>query len=57
MFYVCFQVQRGNVTIPKTVHKERLVENFSIFDFKLSADDMAYIDGFDCNGRLVVPAK
>ncbi|KAF4517012.1 hypothetical protein B566_EDAN009685 [Ephemera danica] len=50
-------VQRGNVTIPKSVHKARILENFSIFDFELSADDMSVIDSFDCNGRLIVPAN
>lgn len=52
-----YQVQRGNVTIPKSVNKARLLENFSIFDFELSAEDMSVIDGFDCNGRLIVPAN
>lgn len=39
--------QRGIVAIPKSVHKNRMVENFSIFDFKLSDDDMAKIAGLD----------
>ena len=47
-----YQVQRGIVTIPKSVTKSRIEENFKIFDFELSADDMAYIDSFDCNGRF-----
>ena len=35
--------QRGIVAIPKSTHKERMEQNFDIFDFKLSADDMAQI--------------
>jgi 2,5-diketo-D-gluconate reductase A len=39
--------QRGVVVIPKSVHKERMVENFSIFDFELSAEDMDAIIPLD----------
>ncbi len=39
--------QRGVVAIPKSVRKERIVENFNIFDFELSADDMAVIKNLD----------
>lgn len=35
--------QRGVVAIPKSVHKERIIENFNIFDFELSQDDMGKI--------------
>ena len=45
-------VQRGLIAIPKTVHKERLVENISIFDFSLSDEDKEYLYTFDCNGRV-----
>lgn len=40
-------VQRGIVAIPKSVHKERIVENFSIFDFELSSEDMDKIAALD----------
>lgn len=48
-----YQIQRGVITIPKSVTKSRIKENFEIFDFSLSDDDIAYIDTFDRNGRLV----
>jgi len=39
--------QRGVVAIPKSVRKERIVENFAIFDFKLSPEDMSAIASLD----------
>ena len=35
--------QRGIVAIPKSTHKERMAQNFDIFDFTLTDDDMAQI--------------
>jgi len=35
--------QRGIVAIPKSSHKERMAQNFDVFDFTLSNDDMAQI--------------
>jgi 2,5-diketo-D-gluconate reductase A len=39
--------QRGVVVIPKSVRKERIVENFNIFDFELSPEDMDAIVALD----------
>ena len=39
--------QRNVVVIPKTVHKERMIENFSIFDFTLTEQEMQAIAGLD----------
>ena len=35
--------QRGIVAIPKSTHKERMIQNLDIFDFTLTDDDMAQI--------------
>lgn len=47
-----YQLDRGVVTIPKSVTKSRIQQNLDIFDFSLSKEDIAYLDTFDCNGRL-----
>lgn len=39
--------QRGIVVIPKSVRKERIIENFNIFDFELSQEDMDAIVALD----------
>jgi 2,5-diketo-D-gluconate reductase A len=39
--------QRGVAAIPKSVHRERIVENLSIFDFELSTEEMESIAGLD----------
>ncbi len=42
-----FLVQSGVVVIPKSTHKERMEENFNIFDFKLTEQEMAEIEALD----------
>ncbi len=44
--------QREVVVIPKSVHKERIVENFDIFDFDLSSEDMDAIVSLDTKKSL-----
>lgn len=40
-------VQRGIIALAKTTHKERMVENISVFDFELSTEDMVAIAALD----------
>jgi len=45
-------IQRGVVAIPKSVRKERIQENFNIFDFTLSPEDMEAIKTLDTGKSL-----
>lgn len=45
-------IQRGVVAIPKSVRKERIIENFNIFDFELNQEDMEQIAGLDTKESL-----
>lgn len=40
---LCYLIQRDVIVIPKTVHKNRMEQNFDVFDFILTDDDMAEI--------------
>jgi D-xylose reductase len=50
-------VQRGTAVIPKTAQPARLAENLKLFDFALSADEMAVIDGLDRRRRFNDPGE
>jgi len=45
-------IQRGVVAIPKSVRKERMAENFNIFDFELSPENIEAIKTLDTNASL-----
>lgn len=42
-----FLLQNGVVLIPKSTHKERMIENLNVFDFSLTDEDMKQIEGLD----------
>lgn len=42
-----FLIQSDVVVIPKSTHIERMEENFNVFDFKLTAEEMARIEALD----------
>jgi diketogulonate reductase-like aldo/keto reductase len=43
-------IERGIPVIPKSTHRERIAENAEVFDFALTADDIAELDGLDRTG-------
>jgi len=49
-----WHLQRGDIVFPKSTREERIRENFAIFDFQLSDDDVAAITALDRgeNGRV-----
>lgn len=49
-----WNVQRGVVVIPKSVHKNRMEQNMDIWDFELSADDMAEIAKLDVGHSEII---
>lgn len=50
-------IQRNTAVIPKTSKLERLEENFKVFDFELSKEDMDVIKSIDRKYRTNQPAR
>jgi len=46
-----WHLQRGDVIIPKSMHENRMRENFDLFDFALSNEDMAAISSLNRDER------
>lgn len=49
-----FTLQRGVIVIPKTVHKDRLIENMAVWDFELDGEDMAQIAALDTDRTEII---
>ena len=49
-----WNLQKGVVAIPKSVHAKRIKSNADIFDFELTKEDIAYLDSFE-NGQRTGP--
>ncbi|MCH5204573.1 MAG: aldo/keto reductase, partial [Oscillospiraceae bacterium] len=49
-----WNIQRGVVVIPKSVHKERIIENIDIFDFTLTDEEMQKISTLDTGHTEII---
>jgi diketogulonate reductase-like aldo/keto reductase len=47
-----WSIQHGFVVIPKSVRRERIIENSQVFDFEISREDMAKLDSLDESFRM-----
>lgn len=47
-----YQIEIGNIPIPKSVTKERIIENINVFDFKLTEEEIKDIESFGYTERI-----
>jgi diketogulonate reductase-like aldo/keto reductase len=50
-----WHIQLGNIVIPKSVNSSRIASNLDVFDFELSANEMASIASLDTTEAGLVP--
>ena len=48
-------LQKGFVVIPKSVHRERIIENANVFDFSLTAEEITTLDGLNEDYHTIRP--
>ena len=51
-----WNIQKGIVTIPKSIHNERIEANIDIFDFELTDEEIKIIEDLDC-GRFIADLR
>lgn len=49
-----WNIQRGVVIIPKSVHPDRMIENLDIWDFRLSSEDMEAVNALDLGHSEII---
>ncbi len=49
-------IEKGYVVIPKSVHRERIIENVGVFDFSITPEDMRLLDGLNEDLQTIRPS-
>lgn len=47
-----WQIENGVIPVPRSMHVKRMIENYSVFDFSLTKDEVKQIDSININSRL-----